>query len=65
MEDDISVDEKIRKVKNVGFSCRQKAYIGSHIYYDPINIGLTFVYILHSLSIVCMYKKHTRTFSVS
>ena len=54
MEDDIFVDEKIRKVKNVGFSCRQKAYIGSHIYYDSINIGLTFAYILHSLSIVCM-----------
>ena len=59
MEEDIVTDAKIGKVKNV-----QVLYTKS-ISAAAYMIQLTFVYFLCSLYIVYMYKKHTKTISVS
>ena len=71
-EDGIVVDLKIQKVKNVGFLCIQKAYIINSMYdykkhtsTAAYMIQLAFVYILYSLYIVWMHKKHTNAVLVS
>ena len=55
-EDGIIVDAKIRKVKNVGFLYIQKKHAPASAY----MIQLIFEYILYSLYIVFMYKKHAK-----
>ena len=52
--------KNIWKVKNV-----EVLYTKKHTSAAAYMIRLTFVYILYSLYIVCMYKKHTKVVSVS
>ena len=47
-----------------GRECRGFVY-KKHTSAAAYMIQLTFVYILYSLYIVCMYKKHTKVVSVS
>ena len=60
-EDGVVIDAKIRNVKNVA---RRVVYI-KHTSAGVYMIRLTFVYILYSLYIVCMYKKHINVVSVT
>ena len=59
MEEDIVTDAKIGKVKNVQVLYTKSKSAAAYM------IQLTFVYFLCSLYIVYMYKKHTKTISVS
>ena len=59
-EGSIIANTNIRKAKNVEFLLIQK-----HTTAVAYMIRLTFVYILYSLYIVRIYKKHTKAVSVS
>ena len=59
----IITDTKIRKVKNVEVLYSNTKHTSAGAY--MIRLPVSFVYILYSLLIVCMYKKHTKAISVT
>ena len=61
------MNERLKKIQlqsSKSKECRGFVYI-KHTLAGAYMILLTFVYILYSLYIVCMYEKYTKTVSVS